>query len=94
MVHGDEMCLRLGENGGRVNMDTVFGGNANAFLIGSGVGAESANAEWDAVAIVKYPDAATMFKMVSSEDYRKIHKHRRAGLEGQLLISCDGEGVF
>lgn len=77
-----------------VNMDTVFGGSTNAFLIGSGEGAESEKIEWDAVAIVKYPNAATMFKMVSSEAYRKIHKHRRAGLEGQLLISCDGEGVF
>jgi len=80
--------------GAGVNMDTVFGGNANAFLIGGGMGADPKGFEWDAVAIVKYPDAATMFKMVSSEDYRKIHKHRRAGLEGQLLISCDGEGVF
>ena len=65
-----------------------FGGNANAFLIGEGDG------EWDAVAIVKYPDADTMFKTVSSDAYRNIHKHRRAGLAGQLLISCDGDGVF
>ncbi len=68
--------------------ETVFGGNANAFLIGEGEG------EWDAVAIVKYPDAASMFNIVSSETYRKIHKHRRAGLAGQLLISCDDSGVF
>jgi len=71
-----------------VRADTIFGGNANAWMIGEGEG------EWDAVAIVKYPDAATMFKMVSSDEYRKIHKHRRAGLAGQLLISCDGSGVF
>lgn len=71
-----------------VNADTIFGGSANAWLIGEGEG------EWDSVAIVKYPDATTMFKMVSSEEYRKIHKHRRAGLAGQLLISCDGAGVF
>jgi len=70
------------------NSETIFGGAANCFLIGQGEG------EWDAVAIVKYPDAQTMFDMVSSEAYRKIHKHRRAGLAGQLLISCDGEGVF
>lgn len=77
-----------------VSSDTIFGGNANAFLIGGGEGATASEAEWDAVAIVKYPDAATMFKMVSSDAYRKIHKHRRAGLKGQLLISCDEEGVF
>lgn len=73
-------------NGGRT--ETIFGGNANAFLIGEGEG------EWDAVAIVKYDNAAAMFEAVSSEGYRKIHKHRRAGLAGQLLISCDGSGVF
>ena len=65
----------------------VFGGSANAMLIGSGD-------EWDAVAIFKYPNAQTMFDTVSSEAYRKIHKHRRAGLAGQLLISCDDHGVF
>jgi uncharacterized protein (DUF1330 family) len=74
--------------GAGVSVDTIFGGNANAFLIGEGSG------EWDAVAIVKYPDAASMFGVVSSEAYRKIHKHRRAGLAGQLLISCDDSGVF
>jgi len=35
-----------------------------------------------------------MFETVSSEDYRKIHKHRKAGLEGQLLIACDGSKIF
>ena len=67
---------------------SIFGGNLNAWMIGQGDG------EWDAVAIFKYPNAAVMIETVSSEAYRKIHKHRRAGLEGQLLISCDNEGVF
>ena len=71
-----------------VDCQTIFGGAANAWLIGQGEG------EWDAVAIVKYPNAETMFAMVSSEEYRKIHHHRRAGLAGQLLISCDDSGVF
>ena len=68
-------------------VETVFGGNANAVLIGEGDG-------WDAVALVRYPDAKTMFETVSSDAYRSIHFHRRAGLEGQMLISCDGDGVF
>lgn len=67
---------------------TIYGGNANVFMIGQGDG------EWDAVAVVEYPSAAMMFECVSSPEYREIHKHRRAGLEGQLLISCDGDGVF
>ena len=66
----------------------VWGGNLNAWMIGQGDG------EWDACAIFKYPNAATMLETVSSDAYRKIHKHRRAGLAGQLLISCDGGGVF
>ena len=66
----------------------VWGGNLNAWMIGQGDG------EWDACAIFEYPNAATMIETVSSEAYRKIHKHRRAGLAGQLLISCDDGGVF
>lgn len=67
-------------------VETIYGGHINAFLIGTG--------DWDAAAIVKYPSAQKMFDTVSSDAYRKIHYHRRAGLEGQLLISCDGSGVF
>ena len=73
---------------GQVGFGAVFGGNTNAWMIGQGTG------EWDAVAIFTYPDAKTMFETVSSDAYRKIHKHRRAGLAGQLLISCDNEGLF
>ena len=67
---------------------SVWGGKMGSWLIGQGEG------EWDAVAIFRYPDAKTMFETVSSEDYRKIHKHRKAGLEGQLLIACDGSKIF
>ena len=67
---------------------SVFGGKIGSWLIGQGEG------EWDAVAIFRYPDAKTMFETVSSDEYRKIHKHRRAGLAGQLLICCDNDGVF
>lgn len=73
-----------------VDAGATFGGAANALLIGNGGG----DAPWDAVAIFRYPSAQAMFDLVSSEAYRKIHKHRRAGLAGQLLISCDNSGVF
>ena len=72
----------------------VFSGMLNAWMIGGGEGAVNEGGEWDAVAIVRYPNAATMFQMVSSDAYRKIYKHRMAGLEGQLLISCDNEAIF
>ena len=85
-----DLLKEAGMDGG-----AIFGGNANVMMIGTSDMTLGQNIkEWDAVAIVKYPDAATMFKMVSSDDYRKIHKHRRAGLAGQLLISCDDSGVF
>ncbi|MEM7728946.1 MAG: DUF1330 domain-containing protein [Pseudomonadota bacterium] len=69
-------------------VETVFGGKVDRFLIGEG------EDEWDAVAIVRYPDKKSMFEAVSNETYRSFHFHRKAGLEGQLLIACDGSGVF
>ena len=79
-----DMLRDLGIRG----VETVFGGKAGTFLIGEGEG------EWDAVAVVRYPDRKTMFSVVSSDTYRALHKHRKAGLDGQLLIACDGQGVF
>lgn len=69
-------------------VETVFGGKVDRFLIGAGA------EEWDAVAIVRYPDKKSMFDAVSNETYRSFHFHRKAGLDGQLLIACDGSGVF
>ena len=84
-----ELVKESGIEGG-----AVWGGNLNAWMIGQGDGANNENGEWDAAAIFKYPNAAVMIETVSSDAYRKIHKHRRAGLAGQLLISCDNGGVF
>jgi uncharacterized protein (DUF1330 family) len=78
------MLKTLGLDG----IETVFGGKVDRFLIGEGA------EEWDAVAIVRYPDKKTMFEAVSNETYRAFHFHRKAGLDGQLLIACDGSGVF
>jgi len=94
-VSGAAAYARYGEAFGNLvkslNIDgahSVYGGKLGSWLIGQGEG------EWDAVAIFRYPDAKTMFATVSSEAYRKIHKHRKAGLAGQLLIACDDGGVF
>jgi len=94
-ISGAEAYARYGKAFGELvasqNIDgahSIFGGKMGAWLIGQGEG------EWDAVAIFRYPDAKTMFEMVSSDAYRKIHKHRKAGLAGQLLIACDGSGMF
>ena len=73
-----------------IGFESRFAGNLNTMLIGQNIEA----AQWDKIAIAKYPNAAMMFECVSSEAYRKIHYHRKAGLEGQLLISCSAEKVF
>ena len=72
----------------KIERGGTWGGNMNSWIIGQGDG------EWDAIGIFKYPSAEIMIETVSSDEYRKIHKHRRAGLEGQLLISCENTGVF
>lgn len=82
-----------------IGFETVFAGRADSVLIGT-AGAADVDAkdidvkDWDMVAIARYPDAKTMIECVSSQEYRKIHYHRKAGLEGQLLISCSNEKVF
>lgn len=58
--------------GGRV----LFAGDARFCLIG--------NADWDMVALAEYPNPQAMMKMVSTPEYQAIHKHRDAGLEGQV----------
>ena len=60
----------------------VFGGRANALVIGDGA------LEWDAVAIVRYPSFEHFTKMAQSAEYQAIHVHREAGLAHQLLINC------
>ncbi len=90
-ISGREAYSRYAEGFAKINgakTETIFGGNANVFMIGQGDG------EWDAVALVKYDSAQAMFDAASSDAYREIHKHRRAGLEGQLLISCDNTKIF
>jgi len=69
-------------------VEAIYGGKTLAALIGEG------EIKWDAAAIVKYPSASLMLELTSSDTYRKLHKHRRAGLEGQLLIACDDSGIF
>lgn len=76
--------------GADAGFESSFAGNMNAMLIGQ----EADVNDWDKIAIARYRDAKTMFECVSSEAYRKIHYHRKAGLEGQLLISCSAEKVF
>ena len=42
------------------------------------------NADWDAVALVEYPNKEALMEMATSPEYQAIHHHREAGLEGQV----------
>jgi uncharacterized protein (DUF1330 family) len=54
----------------------LFSGKAELCLIG--------NADWDMVALVQYPRKKTLLQMSTSPEYRAIHHHREAGLQGQI----------
>lgn len=73
-----EVARLINNLGGKI----VFEGEANALVIGDG------ELEWDVVGIVEYPSIAAFLEMTASEEYQKIHIHREAGLEHQLLVQC------
>lgn len=60
----------------KIGAKIIFSGQAQFCLIG--------NADWDAVAMVEYPRKSALMQMSMSEEYRAIHHHREAGLEGQV----------
>ena len=73
-----EVVPIISKTGGEV----VFSAHTNTLVIGDG------ELEWDLVSIVEYPSVAAFLGMTSSEEYQKIHVHRDAGLEHQLLVQC------
>ncbi len=60
----------------KIGAKVLFAGKAEFCLIG--------HADWDMVALVQYPHKRTLFQMSMSPEYRAIHHHREAGLEGQI----------
>ncbi len=68
------------ERGGRL----VFSGAVNWLMLGQ------ADDMWDQVAVVEYPNRATLLEMTSSPAYGEITVHRTAGLAGQLNIETTG----
>ena len=72
---------------------SIHGGDILSTLIGSGA-PDISGSEWDMMAVVMYPSAAKMIELTSSEAYRKIHYHRKAGLAGQVLLTCNAAGAF
>jgi haloalkane dehalogenase len=60
----------------KIGAKVLFTGSAQFCLIGQ--------ADWDMIALVQYPRKKTLVQMASSQEYRAIHHHREAGLQGQI----------
>ena len=67
---GIQSCLA------KVGAKLLFSGKGMACLVGSG--------DWDAVALMQYPNPQALIDMISTEEYQAAHVHRAAGLAGQV----------
>ncbi|MCC5950926.1 MAG: DUF1330 domain-containing protein [Acidimicrobiia bacterium] len=76
--YGEMAVRKVAERGGRV----VFMGRPDSILIGSDV-----EGDWDAVALVAYPNRKAFLDMVSDPEYQKGHGDREGGLERMALIA-------
>ncbi|HTT76121.1 MAG TPA: DUF1330 domain-containing protein [Candidatus Binataceae bacterium] len=81
--YGAAVVKLIEARGGKV----LWSGRPEAVLIGG------AADEWDAVALVQYPNPQTFLEMTASSEYQQIHRHREAGLERTVLIACT-HGTF
>jgi len=59
-----------------------FSGDALPLLIGE------LEKDWDMIAIMTYPSPKTLAEISLTAAFQEIAEHRKAGLEGQLLIPC------
>lgn len=73
--YGEAMQKILADIGAEV----IFSGQCQATLIGG--------AEWDMVALVRYPNARALVDMAQSGVYQAAHVHRAAGLAGQVNLA-------
>jgi uncharacterized protein (DUF1330 family) len=76
-AYGDSASAMVRALGGRI----IYVGRCDQVLIG-----DAAN-EWDAIAVVEYPNRQAFIDMVSKPDYEKASEHRDAGLERTVLIA-------
>ena len=61
----------------------VFAADAKGLLLGE------VGEEWHTVAIVEYPESKALLRISSTPEFHEIERHRLAGLEGQLNITCE-----
>lgn len=69
-----------------IGAEILFSGECKMALIGG--------AQWDSVALAKYPNAQALVKMAQMPEYQKIHVHREAGLEGQINLAVFETGAL
>ncbi len=62
-----------------IGAELIFSGACQTTFIGG--------AEWDTIAMVRYPNARALLQMAQSEEYRAISGNRSSGLEGQMNIA-------
>jgi len=82
--YGEAVIKMVEALGGRL----LWSGRVAQVLIGD----EADN--WDAVAIMQYPNAKAFLEMATSAEYQKIHHDREAGLESTVLIACRSAASF
>jgi uncharacterized protein (DUF1330 family) len=78
MRYASKMIPLVQASGGKL----IFSGDVASLMIGS------VDDVWDAAAIVTYPSAAKMVEITMSDEFQAISVHRKAGLEGQILLNC------
>jgi len=70
----------------RIGAEIIFAGECQTTLIGG--------AEWDRVALVRYPNARALLQMSQSQEYQAIAGSRTAGLVGQMNLAVfETEGI-
>ncbi len=63
----------------QIGAEIIFSGECQATLIGG--------AEWDSIAMVRYPNPQALLQMAQSAEYQAISGNRSSGLEGQMNIA-------
>jgi len=62
-----------------IGAEMIFSGQCQTTLIGG--------AEWDMIAMVRYPNPQALLQMAQSAEYQAISGNRSSGLEGQMNIA-------
>lgn len=70
--YGRDVSKILAKIGARI----LFSSTTEVCLIGTG--------DWDAIALVEYPNPQALISMSQSEEYQAIHNNREDGLAGQV----------